>query len=162
TVRAHRGRHAGRSLPRRPGGAGLRAGRQHRRPRPAVTDGPYYRADLARAHHGGFGFHADHCAPGILALLRPVLASHGIGVDLGRGTGLVPRSLTAAARRVGAPAAPPAMLDLARSHAPGAESIVPLVLPDDAIPPADAVVSIGHVLSYLPDRNAVDRALVAA
>jgi hypothetical protein len=35
------------------------------------------------------------------------------------------------------------------------------VLPDDSIPQADAIVSIGHVLSYLPDPEAIDRALVA-
>jgi SAM-dependent methyltransferase len=35
------------------------------------------------------------------------------------------------------------------------------VLPDDPLPEADAVVSVGHVLSYLPDEPAIDRALVA-
>ena len=34
-----------------------------------------------------------------------------------------------------------------------------LTLPDDPLPDADAVVSIGHVISYLPDEAAVDRAL---
>jgi hypothetical protein len=34
-------------------------------------------------------------------------------------------------------------------------------LPDDPIPPADAIVSVGHVISYLPDEGAIDRALVA-
>jgi hypothetical protein len=42
---------------------------------------PYYRADLARIHHLGFGFHALDCAPGILALLQPVLDRHGVVVD---------------------------------------------------------------------------------
>jgi hypothetical protein len=32
----------------------------------------YYREDLALVHHLGFAFHADNCAPGILALLAPV------------------------------------------------------------------------------------------
>lgn len=36
-----------------------------------------------------------------------------------------------------------------------------LILPDDPIPPADAIVSVGHALSYLADEAAVDRALVA-
>jgi len=35
-------------------------------------DQPYYRDDLALVHHRGFGFHADMCAPGIVALLAPV------------------------------------------------------------------------------------------
>ena len=33
-----------------------------------------YRADLAHVHHVGFGFHADRCAPGILAGLEPIRA----------------------------------------------------------------------------------------
>jgi hypothetical protein len=36
-----------------------------------------------------------------------------------------------------------------------------LVLPDDPIPQADAIISIGHVLNYLPDADAIKRALVA-
>ena len=35
-------------------------------------DDPYYRAALAKIHHEGFGFHADACAPGILAHLAPI------------------------------------------------------------------------------------------
>jgi hypothetical protein len=38
----------------------------------------------------------------------------------------------------------------------------PLVLPDDPIPDADAVLSVGHLLSYLPDEAAIERALTAA
>jgi hypothetical protein len=45
--------------------------------------------------------------------------------------------------------------------ATGAEDISQVVLPDDPLPPADAVVSVGHVLNYLPDESAIDRALVA-
>jgi hypothetical protein len=33
------------------------------------------------------------------------------------------------------------------------------VLPDDPMPAADAIVSVGHAISYLPDAAAVDRAL---
>src|SRR4030095_8546696 len=47
------------------------------------TSDRYYRADLARAHHLGFGFHADACAPGILALLAPVLERGGLVVGVG-------------------------------------------------------------------------------
>jgi hypothetical protein len=52
------------------------------------------------------------------------------------------------------------MLDLARRTAPGAD-IRRLTLPDDPVPAADAVVSVGHALSYLPDEGAIDRALAA-
>jgi SAM-dependent methyltransferase len=122
---------------------------------------PYYRPRLALVHHLGFGFHADLCAPGILKLLEGVGGNGGIVVELGCGSGLLTRHLLDAGRHVIATDASPAMLDLARQHVPDAEDIRPLVLPDDPIPPADAIVSVGHVLSYLPDEAAIERALVA-
>jgi hypothetical protein len=36
-----------------------------------------------------------------------------------------------------------------------------IALPDDPLPSADALVSIGHVLNYLADAPAIDRALIA-
>jgi SAM-dependent methyltransferase len=126
-----------------------------------ATD-PYYRRDLALVHHLGFAFHADACAPGILALLEPVRVRGGLVVELGCGSGILTKHLVDAGHRVVATDASPAMLDLARDHAPGAEDVRVLVLPDDPIPAADAIVSVGHVLSYLPDESSLDRALAAA
>ena len=120
---------------------------------------PYYRHDLALIHHLGFGFHADACAPGIIDLLAPVRARDGLVVEIGCGSGQLTRHLLEAGHRVVATDASDAMLDLARRHAPGAQDIRRLRLPDDAIPPADAIVSVGHVLSYLDDEASVDRAL---
>jgi SAM-dependent methyltransferase len=120
----------------------------------------YYRNDLALIHHRGFGFHADNCGPGILRLLEPVLERRGLVLELGCGSGLLTRYLVDAGHRVIATDASPAMLDLARAHVPEAE-VLPLTLPDDPIPAADAIVSIGHVLSYLPDEDAILQALVA-
>ena len=127
----------------------------------ANPERPYYRRDLALVHHLGFGFHADECAPGILELLRPIRERDGLVVELGCGSGLLTRYLVDAGHRVIATDASPAMLDLARGYAVGAQEIRVLVLPDDPIPEADAVISVGHVLSYLPDAWAIDRALVA-
>jgi SAM-dependent methyltransferase len=128
-----------------------------------VTDPqtPYYRRDLALIHHLGFAFHADDCAPGILALLEPVRAAGGLVLELGCGSGALTRHLLDASHRVIATDASPAMLDLARETAGDAEEIRRLVLPDDPLPEADAIVSVGHVLSYLPDEAAIDRALIA-
>jgi SAM-dependent methyltransferase len=128
-----------------------------------VTDRetPYYRRDLALIHHLGFGFHADDCAPGILKLLEPVRAAGGLVVELGCGSGLLTRHLLDVGHRVLATDASPAMLDLARGTAGDAEDLRLLVLPDDPLPEADAIVSVGHVLNYLPDEAAIDRALVA-
>jgi SAM-dependent methyltransferase len=121
----------------------------------------HYRRDLALVHHRGFGSHAQACAPGIVALLEPIRSREGIVLELGCGSGLLTRELTAAGHRVIATDASSAMLDLARSYAPAAEDIRTLVLPHDPLPPADAVVSVGHVLSYLPDEHAIDQALTA-
>ena len=122
---------------------------------------PYYRPALARIHHEGFGFHADACAPGILALLDDVRRRDGLVVEVGCGTGLLTRHLTDAGLRVLATDASPAMLDLARSYAPDALEFGVLVLPDDPVPECDAVVSTGHALSYVPDRATLEAALVA-
>jgi SAM-dependent methyltransferase len=127
-----------------------------------APDAPYYRDDLALVHHLGFGFHADLCAPGILALLEPVRQRGGVVLELGCGSGLLTRYLVDAGHRVIATDASPAMLELARQTAPGAEEISLLVMPDDPMPAADAVVSIGHPVSYLPDEAALRRAFVAA
>jgi SAM-dependent methyltransferase len=126
------------------------------------SDAAYYRRDLARIHHLGFGFHADACAPGIIALLEPVRDRGGLVLELGCGSGLLTRHLVDAGYRVIATDASPAMLEIAADNVPDAEDLRPIVLPDDPLPAADAVVSVGHVLNYLSDEAAIDRALVAA
>ena len=122
---------------------------------------PYYRSDLALVHHLGYGFHADACAPGILALLEPIRARRGLVLELGCGSGQLTRHLVEAGHRVVATDASPAMLELAHEFVVGAEEIRSLVLPVDPLPSCDAIVSVGHVLSYLPDEQAIERALLA-
>ena len=126
-----------------------------------ASNEPYYRSDLALVHHLGFGFHADGCAPDVLKLLEAVRARDGVVVELGCGSGLLTKHLIDAGHRVIATDASPAMLALARDHARGVEDSYQLTLPGDPIPPADAIVSVGHALNYLPDEAAIDRALVA-
>ncbi len=126
-----------------------------------ADDAPYYRRDLALVHHLGFGFHADACAPGIVALLEPVLVNHGLVLELGCGSGLLTRHLIDAGHRVVATDASPAMLDLAREVASDAEDIRQVALPGDPLPEADAIVGVGHALNYLPDESAIERSLVA-
>jgi SAM-dependent methyltransferase len=96
----------------------------------------------------------------MLELLGRVQEQGGLVVELGCGSGLLTRYLVVAGHRFIATDASPAMLDLARGYTAGAQEIRRLALPDDPIPRADAIVSIGHVLSYLPDPEAIDRALV--
>ena len=123
----------------------------------------YYQHDLALVHARGFGQHADRCAPGILDLLAPVRG--GLVVEVGCGAGALTRHLLAAGHRVIATDASAAMLALAAdalaADAPDGEvELRQLTLPDDRLPAADAIVSVGHVISYLPDAAAVNRALV--
>jgi SAM-dependent methyltransferase len=122
---------------------------------------PYYRAPLARVHHLGFPLHAHECAPGILEILAPVRERGGLVVEVGAGSGLLSRHLVDAGHRVIVTDASPAMLDLARELVPDADEVRRLTLPDDPIPAADAIVSVGHALNYLPDAASIDRALVA-
>jgi SAM-dependent methyltransferase len=122
---------------------------------------PYYRRDLARVHHEGFSFHAAKVAPGVLALLEPVRAAGGLVVEFGCGSGLLTRELLAAGHRVIATDASPAMVELAREVAPGAEGYEVLALPDDPLPDADAIVGVGHPINYLPSLEAIDAGIGA-
>jgi SAM-dependent methyltransferase len=121
---------------------------------------PYYRSDLALVHDLGFGLHAARCAPGILAVLEPVRQRGGVVLELGCGTGLLTRHLVEGGHRVIATDASPEMLERARQAVPSVE-LRQLTLPDDPLPRADAVVSVGHVLNYLSDEAAVARAATA-
>lgn len=121
----------------------------------------YYRDDLARVHHLGFGFHADRCAPGILALLAPIRDRNGLVLELGCGGGHLTRHLLNAGHRVIASDASLSMLAIAREVAHQAERIQQIILPSDPLPEVDAIVAIGHVLNYLEDEAAIESALLA-
>lgn len=120
----------------------------------------YYQRDLALIHDRGYGLHGDRCAPGILDLLAPV--RDGLVLELGCGSGALTRHLLAAGLRVVATDASPDMLALARDALGPEADLRQLTLPGDPLPQADAVVSVGHVLSYLPDAAAIEAALAAA
>jgi SAM-dependent methyltransferase len=119
----------------------------------------YYRHDLAVIHDQGFSFHADRCAPGILELLAPV--RDGLVLEIGCGSGALTRHLLAAGHRVIATDGSPDMLSLARAALGPDADLRRITLPDEPLPAADAIVSVGHVISYLPDAAAIDRAVVA-
>jgi SAM-dependent methyltransferase len=120
----------------------------------------YYQRDLAFIHDRGYGLHADRCAPGILDLLSGV--GDGQVLEFGCGSGALTRHLLAAGLRVIATDASPDMLDLARAALGESADLRQLTVPGDPLPPADAVVSVGHVLSYLSDAAAIEKALTAA
>ena len=126
-----------------------------------ITTMPAYRENLALVHDLGFGFHAERTAPGVLALLEPVRARGGVVHEFGCGTGLLTRHLLDAGHTVIASDASQAMLDRARSNLGPDVDLRRIALPDDPLPPSDAVVSVGHALNYLPDERSVHRALTA-
>ena len=124
-----------------------------------MTADPYYKQDLALVHERGYGRHAERCAPGVLALLEPVRG--GLVLEIGCGTGALTRHLLAAGHRVLATDASNAMLDRAREVLGPSAELARLTLPDDPLPQADAVVSVGHAVSYLDSAGDVSRALTA-
>jgi SAM-dependent methyltransferase len=81
-------------------------------------------------------------------------------VEIGCGSGLLTGELVKAGHRVVATDASSAMLELARHGAAGAEEIRALTLPGSAAG-GRRRVGVGHALNYLPDADAVHRALRA-
>ena len=119
----------------------------------------YYQRDLAFIHDQGYGLHADRCAPGILELLSGVRG--GLVLEFGCGSGALTRHLLAAGHRVIATDASADMLALARAALGPEADLRLLALPGDPLPAADAIVSVGHAISYLPGAAAVEAALTA-
>jgi SAM-dependent methyltransferase len=124
-----------------------------------LTSEPYYRDDLALVHDRGYGQHGMRVAPGILALLEPVRG--GRVLEIGCGAGALTKHLLSAGHQVLATDASPALLARAREALGPSAELARLRLPDDPVPAADAIVAVGHVLSYLASAAEIDRALTA-
>jgi SAM-dependent methyltransferase len=118
---------------------------------------PYYGTDLAYVHHAGYSQHVERTAPGLVALLRAHVPAVRQVLDVGCGSGLLARKLLDAGFGVHGVDASPAMIELARTYAPGATFGVARL--PGALPQADAVVSTGHVLNYLDTHDAIAQAL---
>jgi SAM-dependent methyltransferase len=122
----------------------------------------YYQPDLAWVHHTGYAQHVEATWRGIVQRLRAAgLPAGALVLDIGCGSGMLARKLVDAGFSVHGVDASPAMVELARSHAPGARfEVVRLPADDDhALPSADAVVCTGHVLNYLDAAADIERAL---
>jgi len=118
--------------------------------------GPLYLTDLAYIHDRGFGDLANGVAPELLRILR----RHGLRrariVEAGCGSGVLAKHLSDAGHAVLGIDASPAMIRLARRHAPRARFRVGS-LTTAPIPRCDAVIAVGEVITYLPSRRAVER-----
>jgi SAM-dependent methyltransferase len=121
----------------------------------------FYGRDLAYIHDAGFGDFASRAAPEILRLLRRRGIRGGRVVELGCGAGTVARALTQAGYDVLGIDISPAMIRMARARAPQAAFRVG-ALATTRIPPCDAVVAVGEVVSYVPRGAASRRAHLAA
>jgi SAM-dependent methyltransferase len=119
----------------------------------------FYAADLAYIHHTGFSGYARHAAPEFVRLLhrydrqrQSAERVRAIGqprrvVEIGCGGGIVARALSDAGYRVVGVDISPAMLRLARSHAPKAR-FSRGSWATTRIPPCDAIFAIGEILNY--------------
>jgi SAM-dependent methyltransferase len=110
----------------------------------------YYKEDLAFIHDVGHGEFALKSAPGILEVLGRAAPPGSLVVDLGCGSGLWARELTAAGYRVLGIDISEAMIAIARARVPEAEFRVESLFKAD-LPPCSAVTSISECLNYLFD-----------
>jgi SAM-dependent methyltransferase len=116
----------------------------------------FYGRDLAYIHDAGFGEFAARAAPEIVRMLRARGIRRGLVVEFGCGAGTVARALTDAGHDVLGIDISPAMIRTARVRAPRARFKVG-ALATARVPPCDAIVAIGEVVSYVPRGSASRR-----
>jgi SAM-dependent methyltransferase len=109
-----------------------------------------YEADLAHVHHDHFGGTAEAAATELLRRLAARGVSSGTVVDLATGSGILARRVLEAGFEVVGVDLSPDMLEMARSHAPGAR-LVEGSLWDVELPRAVAVTAVGEALNYATD-----------
>lgn len=107
-----------------------------------------YSIDLAHIHDTRFGDFADAVAPHLLRILRQAGIRSGRIVEVGCGSGRLARHLTDRGYQVHGSDVSPAMIRLARRHAPRARFMV-ASLADLKVPRCDAVVGLGEVVTYV-------------
>lgn len=112
-----------------------------------VAHEDFYGADLAYIHHLGFSAFARAAAPAFATLLERAGIRRGRIVDLGCGSGVLARELTAFGHTVVGIDASREMLAIAREQAPAAE-FVQGDLHAAPLGDCDAVFAIGESLSY--------------
>lgn len=111
-----------------------------------------YQPDLAYVHDIAFSDLARSAAHELLPRLRASEFAEGLVVDLGCGGGRLARLLTDAGYDVLGVDLSPAMIRLARRHAPRARFTV-ASLHDVEIPSCQAVTAIGEAVNYAFVRN---------
>jgi SAM-dependent methyltransferase len=120
----------------------------------------FYGPDVARAHDAGFGDQARGAARELLARLAAAGLHDGLVVDLGCGSGILAKQISAAGYDVLGVDLSEAMLALGRRRVPAAR-FARASVHDAAIPPCVGVAAVGEVLNYATDPRA-GRAAAAA
>jgi SAM-dependent methyltransferase len=118
-----------------------------------VGDELFYGPDLAAVHHAAFGDLAARAADLLLACLRGAGHDSGAVVDLGCGSGILSRALSAAGYDVLGVDVSPAMLELARAEAPRATFRLGSLF-DAELPPSVALAAVGEAFNYAVDERA--------
>ena len=111
-----------------------------------------YQTDLAYIHDAGFGGFVRDAAPWLLRTLRSNGIRDGLVVDLGCGSGRWAARLLRAGYDVEGIDLSPAMIALARRHAPKAKFRVASLL-TTRIPPCVAITALGECVNYAFDRR---------
>ena len=99
-------------------------------------------------HDSAFGDFSRHVAPEILTILRSAGVRSGRIVEIGCGSGLLAKHLSAAGYEVLGFDVSPAMITLARQRAPRARFRVG-DLRSLPLPSCDAVICVGEVVTYV-------------
>src|SRR4051812_44313892 len=118
----------------------------------------YYQEDLAFIHDVGYGEFARQAAAGLFDIFNRYGIHNGLVVDLGCGSGLWAEQLVERGYDVLGIDISAAMIRLARRRVPQARFRVASLF-QAAIPPCNAVTSLGECISYLFDTGNNDRAL---
>ena len=116
---------------------------------PDTDSAAFYGADLAYIHHVGFGDFASAAAGEFASLLTRAGITSGHVLDLGCGSGILARELTALGYEVTGIDGSADMLALAATTAPHA-TFVQGNVQEMVLPRCRAVFAIGEALAYLP------------
>ena len=114
-----------------------------------------YRDDLARIHDEGFGDYAEAMAPGILEILGVETEV----LEVGCGSGALTEHLVQRGHVVIATDSSESMLKLVENKFPEVR-VEAFTLGKDPVPRAVSIVSIGHVINYLPSAVEIGDAVV--
>lgn len=117
-----------------------------------------YNDDLAHIHIDGYGFHWRQAAPAVLKRLRDAGIKSGTVIDLGCGGGEWLAYLSQRGYKTVGVDASSAMIQAARQTATNA-TLIHGSFADAALPPCDAVTSLGEPLNYLDSASSFKRTL---